>query len=132
MVNGSVISDPAGDLLIRMQNAARAGRQSFVVPASKSKERILTLLQREGVIESFKTSGEHAQKITTVILAPRAHTLRVTRISKPGRQLFTAVKDIHTIKSGKGFQIVSTSKGVLSGTEAQKEGVGGEVIAILS
>ena len=132
MVNGRLIADTTGDLLVRLQNAARAGRQTFEAPYSKMRASMLALLEREGVVQSTKVEGEGVEKHMIVTLAPRAYTLSVKRVSKPGRRLYTGVDGLKTIKNGKGFMMLSTPKGVLSNDEAKKEGVGGEVIAVLS
>lgn len=132
MVKKGIIGDPVGDLLIRIQNAARAGRNTCDVPYSRLKETVCVVLQKEGILTSVKVQGEGVHRSLELGIGKRASVLSVRRISKPGRRIYEPSSALHSLKNGHGFMLVSTSKGIMTGLEAHEKGIGGEVIAHIS
>ncbi|OHA08995.1 MAG: 30S ribosomal protein S8 [Candidatus Sungbacteria bacterium RIFCSPLOWO2_01_FULL_59_16] len=126
------MTDPISDLLTRIRNGYRARKPLIVLPHSELKEGILRLLEARRYIGGFEKKGRRIRKFLEVKLhyedsAPALHGIR--RISKPSRRIYLGADDIRPVRQGYGFLIVSTSKGLLSGEEARKGRVGGEVIA---
>ncbi len=128
-----MVTDSIADLLTRIRNASAAGHRSTVVPFSKQKERILSVLVDEGYIESFeKTEDDNGKPALSARLRYESTGIPVVRelrrMSKPGRRLYVKKDEIPRHKSGLGVIVVSTSHGVMSDREARKLGVGGELI----
>ena len=126
-------SDPIADLLTRIRNAHSAGHLSVSVQASKSKERLLSVLQKEGYIHGYEPysagEGKNYLKIALRYLKARQPVIKVIRrLSSPGRRVYVPVDKIPKSRGGLGTIIVSTSKGLLPDREARREGVGGELI----
>jgi small subunit ribosomal protein S8 len=121
------MTDPIADMLTRMRNALSAGRSQVSFPYSRLKEAIAGILKEQGYIADYKVDDKSAFKTIEVQLKEAAIT-EVSRISKPGRRIYTASKDIPNVLSGRGIVIVSTSNGVMTGREAKKRGLGGELI----
>jgi small subunit ribosomal protein S8 len=129
------MTDPIADMLTRIRNGLKARKVSVAMPASKEKEAIAAVLQDEGYITSFATSGDGATKTLTVELkyyegAPVIETVK--RISKPGLRVYRGKEDLPKVLGGLGIAIVSTSAGVMSDRQARAKGVGGEVICVVS
>ncbi len=129
--------DPIADMLTRIRNAQKAEHQEVVIPFSKLKMAIITIFQKKGLIESFQKVKEEKSNFYNIILTlkykqignkkvPTFRSLR--RVSKEGQRIYVKKNDIHKIKNGLGFSIISTSQGVLTSEEARKKGVGGEII----
>ena len=127
-----MMTDPIADMLTRIRNALNVNAVQVDVPASKMKEGIADTLKREGYIESFLKLDDELQGVLRLRLkyGPDGNGAirKITRVSKPGRRIYTGVEDLKAILSGLGIQILTTSKGVLSDREAKKERVGGEVL----
>ena len=128
-----MITDPIADLLTRIRNAQNAGHKDVVVSASTKKRQILQVLLEEGYIERILEEGERASdKSYRVILrydscgVPVIRELK--RLSKSGRRSYVQVADIPFYRSGLGTVIVSTSKGMMTGREAKRQNIGGELI----
>lgn len=127
-----MVTDPIADLLVRIQNASRAGKDTVDVSFSKIKESIAKLLVREGYIEGVSTKGEGVEKMLVMKLkyspnkTPRLHEVR--RVSKSSRRMYVPYRDVKPFKFGKGLRVLSTPKGILTDTDAKKEKVGGEVL----
>ncbi len=119
------ITDPIADMLTRIRNARLVGKESVVIPASKLKVEILKVLKGAGYISDFALENDGA-----TILARLAGTAtkKLVRVSKPGRRVYVGKEEIPSVLQGHGLVIVSTSKGVMSGVEAKKLGLGGELI----
>ena len=128
-------TDPIADLLTRIRNAQKAGHPTVVVPASKTKEQILTVLQSEGYIERVVEDKDGAKKFYRIFLRydnygePAIKELR--RLSKSGRRQYVTVEKIPFYRSGLGTIVVSTSKGMMTGQEAKRQNVGGELICAI-
>ena len=126
--------DPVADSLIRIKNAYLAYREDTVLPYSKIVIAICTLLQKEGFITSFKEEkieGKNFNQIKVILkyLGKKAALSDVKRISKPGLRVYKSHKALPRVLNGFGLAIVSTPKGIMSGKQARKEGVGGEIMA---
>lgn len=122
--------DPIANMLIAIKNAGFVNKASVVVPHSKMKEAIATLLKEEGYIKTYKVEGD-AKKTLEIVLEYKGSTPRVTdvkRVSKSSKRIYTGVKDIAPVKYGHGLCVLSTPKGIMTDKLARKEMVGGEVL----
>lgn len=126
------MSDTLGDMLTRIRNAQRAGQGTVMIPASKLRGNVLEVLQREGYIRgySWAEKGNGAAEFTVELkYHDGAPVIReITRVSKPGRRVYSGVKDLPKIYGGLGIAILSTPRGVMSDSEARSQNVGGEII----
>lgn len=126
------MTDPIGDMLTRIRNGLQARKSVISSPASKTRQRVLDVLEREGYIRGYsRTDGEANKAELSIELKyhegePVIRTLN--RVSKPGRRVYSAVNDLPRVHNGLGISIVSTPKGVLSDAEARENNVGGEVL----
>lgn len=121
-------TDPIADLLTRLRNASRARHEQTTVPASRLKKAILEVLKRKGTIRDFhEVKGESIQAAFSIMLDPEKE-IAVKRISKPGQRMYHKKTAMNRVLRGYGFSIISTSSGIMTGDEAKKKGVGGEVI----
>ncbi len=128
-----MITDKIADLLTRIRNAQKAGHPTVSVAASKYKENVLKILLQEGYIASFQHIKDADDKPTIKIYLKYAHNnapaiREIKRVSKSGRRYYANKDRIPVFRNGLGVVIVSTSKGILSGSDAKKQGLGGEVI----
>ena len=129
------MTDPIADMLTRIRNGQSARKVSVTMPASKSKEAVAKVLQDEGYIIGFATDGEGASKELTVELkyfegVPVIE--KIQRTSKPGLRIYRGKDDLPKVLGGLGVAIVSTSAGVMSDRQARAQGIGGEVICVVS
>lgn len=126
------INDPLGDMLTRIRNAQLRRRPKTTTPASKLRERVLEVLRDEGYIRGFTTveqKGAQAEiEIELKYNAGQPAIRDIKRVSKPGRRVYSAVRDIPTVANGLGVAILSTPKGVMSDWRAREENVGGEIL----
>jgi small subunit ribosomal protein S8 len=124
------MTDPIADMLTRIRNAMMASRATTVMPYSKIKESIAAILKENGFIDDYKVDDAGFKQIIVTLNADSAapKITELTRVSKPGRRVYASSKDIPLILSGRGMVIVSTSNGLMSGREARKRGLGGELI----
>jgi len=123
--------DPIADMLIKLKNANRAEHEVVVIPYSLIKHSILECLVREGYVKSVAKKTEKTHPTLEVELNYRDEMPRITdvvRMSKPSRRIYLGVKQIRPIKNGHGIIVLSTPKGILTGTGAKKELVGGEIL----
>ena len=129
----AVVTDPIADLLTRIRNANTANHQSVDVPASKLKRAIVEILKAEGFINDYEIRSQGQQGTLHIVLKYGPEKEKVItglrRISRPGLRVYAAKTEIPRVLGGLGIVIMSTSKGVLSGKQAKREGVGGEVLA---
>lgn len=130
-------SDPIADLLTRIRNAHMAGHTTVSLPSSKLKAAIAQILKQEGFIEDFTVVSEEGAVQGSLRLTLKYVGIRrerrpvisgIERVSTPGRRVYAGRKDIPWVLSGMGIAILSTPKGVMTGTRARQLGVGGEVI----
>lgn len=125
------ISDPLGDMLTRIRNAQTRGMYKVSTPASKLRRRVLEVLQSEGYIRSFteiERGGHHNIEIELKYFRGKPVIQEIKRISKPGRRVYSSVKDIPLVRNGLGISILSTPQGVLSDNVARERNVGGEIL----
>jgi small subunit ribosomal protein S8 len=125
-------SDPLGDLLTRIRNGQQARKESVMTPASKLRAHVLEVLQREGYIRGFtaaaNTAGHNELRVELKYHEGDPVIRFIERVSKPGRRVYSGVKELPRVKSGLGIAIISTPRGVLSDAEAREQNVGGEVL----
>jgi len=128
-------SDTIADMLTRVRNAIAANHRTVAVPASRMKIAIAQVLEREGFIDSFAvaTAAGAPSATLTVTLKPRTGQGRalsgLRRISKPGLRVYARKSEIPRVLGGLGVAIISTSHGLMTGSAAQSQGLGGEVVA---
>ncbi|MCC3304628.1 30S ribosomal protein S8 [Sneathiella sp. HT1-7] len=129
------LSDPLGDMLTRIRNGQRAMKSSVKSPSSKLRLNVLEALKREGFIRGYDVAepekGKPEVTIELKYYQGKGVIEHVSRISKPGRRVYSGVKDLPTIRNGLGVAILSTPSGVLSDNEARDAHVGGEVLCKL-
>ena len=127
------MTDPIADMLARIRNAVAAKHSRVDIPASKLKLEIARILKEEGYINNFVIKGEGAKKLVRIFLRYDARgTSSITylaRVSRPGRRVYLGSHQIPRVLGGYGINIVSTSRGLMSGKTARKENVGGELLA---
>ena len=127
------MTDPVADLLTRIRNANSAHHDSIALPGSKLKANIAEILKREGYISDWKV--EEARVGTTLSISLKYGPNRersiagIKRVSKPGLRVYAKSTEIPTVLGGLGVAILSTSSGVLTDRQAEKKGVGGEILA---
>lgn len=126
------MSDPLGDMLTRIRNGQQAHKEVIATPASKNRERVLEVLQREGFIRGYERAelGSNKAELRVFLKYHEGSPVirAISRISTPGRRVYSSVKDLPRHMNGLGISIVSTPKGVLSDNEARASNVGGEVL----
>jgi small subunit ribosomal protein S8 len=126
------VTDPVSDLLARVRNALSARHEKTDVPSSRFKVELARILKDEGYIKNFKVMDDRGVGLLRLYLKydesgnPVIHGL--TRSSKPGRRLYAGKDELPEVLGGLGVAIVSTSQGLLTGNDAKKRGVGGEVV----
>ena len=127
------LTDPVADFLTRIRNAMRSRHQKLDVPASKLKAEIARILKEEGYISNYKPTEEDGMKVLRVYLkygANNESAIRdLQRISRPGCRVYLGKDDIRRVQGGLGISIMTTPKGVMTGRQARREGVGGEILA---
>ena len=126
------VSDPIADMLTRIRNASRARHTDVVVPASRTKLAIARILKDEGFIEDFSEAVEGPTQVLSIKLkyvgrVPVVSGLK--RISKPGLRVYAAKTEIPRVLGGLGVVIISTSQGIMTGAQARKGQLGGEILA---
>ena len=128
-----VVTDPIADMLTRIRNTNQMRYKEVEVPASKMKLEIARILKEEGFIVDFKVKKNNVQNIIVLTLKYGEKKERVItglkRISKPGLRVYAKAEEVPTVLNGLGIAIVSTSKGVMTGRDAKKQSLGGEVLA---
>jgi small subunit ribosomal protein S8 len=126
------MNDPLGDMLTRIRNAQQRQRPKVSSPASKLRERVLEVLQAEGYIRGYarieRKGGQPEFEIELKYANGQPAIREIKRISKPGRRVYSAVRDLSTVANGLGVAILSTPKGVMSDARAREENVGGEIL----
>ncbi|WP_420641951.1 30S ribosomal protein S8 [Candidatus Leptofilum sp.] len=129
------MSDPIADMLTRIRNAQMREHKTVSMPHSNVKAAIAEVLQKEGYIQAFKVLPEKPQAVLQVTLKyvggrrdRRSVITGLERISRPGRRVYVGKGDIPWVLSGMGVSIVTTSKGIMTGQQARRLGVGGEVL----
>jgi small subunit ribosomal protein S8 len=126
------MSDPLGDMLTRIRNGQRARKDSIVAPASKLRANVLEVFKREGYIRGY-SQYEVRPGISELKIELKYHEgdpviREIHRVSKPGRRVYSGIKDLSRIYNGLGISVLSTPRGVMSDAEARAANVGGEVL----
>ena len=126
------IVDPIGDMLTRIRNGQMRSSTTVRLPASKFRVKILDVLRDEGYILNYKLSADKKKKKKISIDLKYNQGIpvikEITRISKPGRRVYTKADSIPRIQNGLGIAIMSTSKGIMTDNDARKENLGGEIL----
>lgn len=126
-----VSTDPVSDMLTRIRNAIAVGKSEISLPHSSIKHSVAELLKKSGFLSEVSVEGQGIDKKVVIKINPDNENARITeisRLSRPGRRLYAKAKDIPVVKQGRGLVIVSTSRGIMTGDEAKKAKVGGELI----
>ncbi len=125
------LNDPLGDLLTRIRNGQRIGRGKIAAPASKLHANVLDVLKREGFIRDFRRYQDGPRPMVEIELKYHEGSpviREISRVSKPGRRVYSKISDLPRFYNGLGIQILSTPRGVLSDHEARLQNVGGEIL----
>ncbi|RME61166.1 MAG: 30S ribosomal protein S8 [Caldilineae bacterium] len=127
-----MMTDPIADMLTRIRNAAMAKHRRVVMPSSKLKVAIAKILTEEGFISGYTVTDDKPQPNLIIGLKYTGKGEPVItgleRVSKPGRRVYVGYRDIPWIRSGLGINVISTPKGVMTGRQARRERVGGEIL----
>jgi small subunit ribosomal protein S8 len=124
-------TDPIADLLTRIRNAVMVGKNEITVPSSKIKVVVAKQLKKAGYVTAVKIeAGKPRDILVVTINEPGENSTinEIKRLSKPGRRVYVSADDIPRVKSGRGIILISTSKGVITGSEARKQRLGGELL----
>jgi small subunit ribosomal protein S8 len=126
------VNDPISDMLTRIRNAGMAQKSETTMPATKILVAIANILKSEGYIKDFEVIEKRPQNQLVVTLSygpDKRHAIReIKRVSKPGLRVYAGKSELPRVRSGLGIAIVSTPQGVLTGYEARRRGIGGEVL----
>jgi small subunit ribosomal protein S8 len=129
------MTDPIADFLTRVRNAIMARHDAVEVPNSRLKAQLARILKEEGLINEVTALDDRVQGVLRLELkwvSPRENAIRsLRRESKPGRRVYVGADEIPRVRNGHGIAIVSTSRGVLAGSEAKRLGVGGELLCTI-
>lgn len=127
-----MVTDPIADMLTRIRNACMVRHTQVVMPSSKIKVEIAKILVKEGFVQGYSVIEEKPQNKLVLALKytgrGKSVITGIQRISKPGRRVYTGYKEIPWVRSGLGISIVSTPAGLLTGRNARRSKVGGEII----
>ena len=124
-------TDQVADLLTRIRNAVMVGKNEILVPTSKLKVGVVEVLAKNGYIADFKVEDGKPRgllKVTINEAGTNAKINEIMKVSKPGRRVYSSADNLPVVKSGRGMIIVSTSKGLMTGREAKKNRLGGEIL----
>ena len=124
-------TDPIADLLTRIRNAVMVGKNEITVPSSKIKVVVAKELKKAGYVTAVKVESAKPRDILVVTInnpGENSTINEIKRLSKPGRRVYVSAVEIPKVKSGRGVVLVSTSKGVVTGVEAKKQRLGGELL----
>ena len=129
------MSDPLGDMLTRIRNGQSAGKSVVSSPASRLRSNVLEVLKREGYIRDY-SSVEVSKGISELKIELKYHEgapviSQIQRVSRPGRRVYSGIKELKRVYNGLGISILSTPRGVLSDNEARDANVGGEVLCMV-
>lgn len=126
-----VSTDPIADMLTRIRNAVSVRKSEVTLPHSKLKQSVAELLKGNGFLSDVSVADAAVGKTLKIVINHEGENARITeivRMSKPGRREYSGAKEIPVVKRGRGIVIVSTSKGLMTGDSARKQGLGGELI----
>ncbi|HWF01354.1 MAG TPA: 30S ribosomal protein S8 [Caulobacteraceae bacterium] len=127
-----MVNDPLGDMIARIKNAAERRRSKVLTPASRMRERVLDVLMAEGYIRGYQLVQEPGAfpqfEVELKYFDGQPVIAEISRVSKPGRRVYSSIADLKPVKNGLGISILSTPKGVMSDSAARSANVGGEVL----
>lgn len=121
-------TDPIADLLTRIRNSYNAHHEELSVSHSKMKESVVKILKEHGFVEDYETEEQGVFKILNIVLKDNVNDLTFKRVSKPGQRIYVKNTDLKAVKSGLGLCILSTSKGLMTNSDAKRQKLGGELI----
>ena len=124
-------TDQIADLITRIRNAVMVGKHEILVPTSKLKVQVVEVLKKNGYVNDYEVIEDEPRGVLRVIINEPGTAVKIneiTKVSKPGRRVYAGVDEIPTVKSGRGMIIISTSKGLMTGKEAKKQRLGGEIL----
>ena len=132
----AAVTDSIADMLTRIRNGIQARHQRVDMPSSKLKVEIARILKDEGYLSSFKVSEEGKKKVLRIVLRYGSDGENVIsildRVSRPGRRVYVGAEDIPKVQGGLGVNILTTAHGVMTGKQARRAGVGGEILCVVS
>lgn len=126
-----ISTDPIADMLTRIRNAIAAGKHEIELPHSNIKQTVAKILADNGFVSGVRVSQAGGRKVLAITINSPDDTAKITevaRISRPGRRVYVKAKEIPVVKQGRGMTIISTSKGMMTGEQAVKSHLGGELI----
>ena len=126
-----VSTDPISDMLSRIRNAMAVNKREVSLPYSAQKERVATILVKNGFLKAVRATEEDGRKQLSIVINDENSNAKITeisRLSRPGRRQYVKSQEIPVIKRGRGLVVISTSRGVMSGDEAKAQKLGGELI----
>lgn len=121
-------TDPIADMLTRVRNALAVHKNEVTLPHSSIKEAVAKILVENGFLSGINVEKDGFRKNMTITFANDVAINEIKRVSRPGRRVYAKVKDIPQVKKGRGIVIMSTPKGVMEGTAAKEQKLGGEVL----
>ena len=124
-------TDQVADLITRIRNAVQVGKNEILVPTSKLKAGVVEVLNKNGYVADFEIIDDKPRGMLKVTINEPGKVARINeiaKVSKPGRRVYSSSNDLPIVKSGRGMIIVSTSKGLMTGREAKKNRLGGEIL----
>lgn len=124
-------TDQIADLLTRIRNAISANKTEILVPTSKLKVAVVEILVKNGYLASYEIEKNSPRDLLHIVINETGSISKIneiTKVSKPGRRVYSAAAELPVVKSGRGMIVVSTSKGLMTGREAKKNGLGGEIL----
>lgn len=124
-------TDPIADMLSRIRNAMAVGKGQLSLPYSAQKERVASILAKNGFLADVQSTKEDGRKLLLIVINEANSSAKITeirRLSRPGRRHYVRSQEIPVIKRGRGLVVISTSRGVMSGEAAKKQKLGGELI----
>ncbi len=130
-MSNMVSTDPLADMLTRIRNAIAVRKNEVSLPHSKLKEEVARSLKANKFLDDVRVSGEGTSKTLIIVINQPMENARITEIktlSKPGRRMYVGAKEMPSVRRGRGVVIVSTSKGLITGSEAKNLGLGGELL----
>lgn len=127
-----MLNDPIADMLTRIRNAMSAGHPKAEIPASRLKIELARILKQEGFVANYRVADDDGKRTIKVYLKYRADSrpviTKLERVSKPGRRVYTDSGRVPRVIGGMGINVLTTSRGVMTGKQAREMGVGGEIL----
>ena len=126
-----VSTDPIADMLTRIRNAIAVGKSEVAMPTSKLKQTVAEQLKKAGYVTAVKVVEAQPRGVLTITInkpGENATITEINRISKPGRRVYAKAAEIPRVKNGRGIVLISTSQGVMTGDQAKKARLGGELL----